>query len=377
MAFLNSLMDLRKPAVLACVLALAGCGGGGGEKYVALPLTGVALYTTATGPITMERGSSLSYTVGGGGAGASITSYSASSNNPAVATGTIAGSKLTIQALAAGSVNISVMDSSGSGQIVTIPVTVTVADTPTVPAREFYTTAQSAVTIQAGQRPSYQVGGGTGPYLVTTSNAGVALASIVDNKLTITALTSGSAAIVASDATGAKLNIAVTVPGQTTGTALYTTAQSAITVAAGSSTTFVTAGGTGPYVATSDDTAIATASMAGHILTIGAVKLGNATIRVSDAANASTTISVKVGASSMLYTTAPTSVTILPGASPSYTILGGVAPYVATSSAAAYASVTLDGNVMTITGKVPGEASILVLDSAGSAVTIAVSVPTP
>jgi hypothetical protein len=377
---------LRALGALACAFLLVSCGGGG-DNRVELPKAGVPLFTSATGTIVLETGASATHTVGGGGSGASATAYSAFSNNTAVASATIEGNKLSIKGLAAGSASISVRDSSGSGETVVIPVTVAGAatgnpGTPTTPGTTipFYSSAQASLTIEVGETPSYLIAGGAGAYYVSTDNARVARATVTGNTLRLQALAPGNATIAAVDSVGARLAIAVIVPGATTpgtASALYTTAQNAITVAQGSSTSFAVSGGVGPYVITTDNTAIATATVAGNTMTIKAVGFGKANVRLSDADNSSTTISVNVGTATMLYTTAPDSVTIKMGESPSYTILGGVAPYVATSSAAGTATVTLAGNVMTIKGIADGSANVNVLDTAGNVITVSVTVPEP
>ena len=162
-----------------------------------------------------------------------------------------------------------------------------------------------------------------------------------------------------------------------TATALYTTAPSAVTVATGMTETYTIAGGTAPYTASSSNPGVVTVSVSGSTMTVTSVATGTVNIVVHDAAGASVTIAVTVGSSgsvTALYTTAPSAVTINTGGTAAYSIAGGSAPYTAASSNPAVAAVTVSNQTMNITGIVPGTASIVVHDTTGTAVTIAVTV---
>lgn len=322
------------------------------------------LSTTATSAITLAVGLSGAQTYGVTGG---VAPYAVTSSDVNTASGAISGNSLTITGVTPGSATIQVRDSLGS----TVPIAVTVSPTSSV---ALFTTAPSDVTVAVGESPVYSVGGGTAPYLATSSNTGVATAVLVGNSLMINGLAPGSASIVVRDKTGTSVTVAVTVPAPSS---VFTTAPPSITVAIGSSPVYTVGGGTSPYTVTSSNTTVATGSISGTSLTVNGLAVGSAGIVVRDSAGSIVTVSVTVPKAGTLplFTTAPPSVTVALGSSASYTIGGGASPYTATSSNTTVATVSVSGNTLTIQGLVAGNANILVLDSAGDQVTVGVIVP--
>ena len=367
-----SSLTLARTAMLASILLVSACGGS--DKFVPVPVAGVALFTTAAGSLTLESGASTTYSIGGGGGGALATIYSATSTNPAIISASVSGDKLTLKANGPGSANITIRDSSGSGQFVSIAVTV-----PTMP---FYSSAQSAMTIDQGTSPAYLIRGGTEPYTVTTSNASVATAKIADNQLTISGLAGGSATVAALDASGARLQFTITVPGaatppNVTPVAFYSSALSDMSIDRGASPAYLVRGGTGPYTATTSNANVATARIDNNELTISALASGTATIAALDATGARLQFTVTVpGAPSLtaLYSTAQSAISIAGGVSSSYVIGGGYGPYSATSSNTSVATVSVTGNTLAINGLNAGLATVAVFDANGTSVKTDVTV---
>jgi hypothetical protein len=326
------------------------------------PTSSVALFTTAPPDVTVAVGESPVYSVGGGTA-----PYLATSSNTGVATAVLVGNSLMINGVAPGSASIVVRDKTGTS--------VTVAVTVPAPSSVF-TTAPPSITVAIGSSPVYTVGGGTSPYTVTSSNTAVATASISGTSLTVNGLAAGSASILVRDSAGSVVTVAVTVPPVGT-LPLFTTAPPSVTIAMGSSTSYTIGGGTSPYTATSSNTAVAIVSVTGESLTVQGVVAGNANIVVRDSAGQSVTVGVIVPPANNvpLFTSAPSSITVAMGASPSYTVGGGTSPYTATSSNTAVAVVSVTGTTLTVQGVVAGGASILIRDSAGATVNVAVTVP--
>lgn len=144
---------------------------------------------------------------------------------------------------------------------------------------------------------------------------------------------------------------------------------------------FAVSGGVKPYSVVSNDPAVATGWIGGDdVLYVGTVVAGTATITVSDGSGSRYSIAVTSGSSTALYTTAPSALTITPGVAyaQTYTIGGGTLPYVATSSFPSVATVTVNGNQMTITGvQISGAGSnITIRDAAGATLSVAVTVGT-
>ena len=82
--------------------------------------------------------------------------------------------------------------------------------------------------------------------------------------------------------------------GVPTGTALYTTAPAGLIMTVKDTATFRAAGGTPKYSVTSNDVSIATVVIDGVNFTITAVKAGDVTMNVNDAAGATVAVPVTV-----------------------------------------------------------------------------------
>jgi hypothetical protein len=174
-------------------------------------------------------------------------------------------------------------------------------------------------------------------------------------------------------------------PGSTGGTAggggsvpLGTTVPTGLSIKMGDTQTFTISGGSAPYSAVSNNTAIATASVTGTSLAITGSGPGTATVNVLDSANAVVPATVTVTVAD-LRTTAPSSITLARGvgSAQTYGISGGVAPYSVTSSNTAVATATLSTpSTVTISGLTSGTASVVVRDALNTAVTLGVTVAT-
>lgn len=365
---------IRYFLVALLVTVLAACGGGGGSAGspggvapdapvvpVALPL-----FTTAPASLTTAVGAAQEFSITGGS-----SPYSVVSNDAAVVTAGVNGSRLTIGGIASGAAIVLIRDAIGA----TVSVNVTVKGAA---LRELFTTAASNVVISVGlaSAQTYNVGGGTGPYTATSSNVSIASAVLTGNNFTVIGLVAGSANIVIRDSVGASTTVAVTVQ-PVSNLALFTTAPVTITVASGAAPTYSVGGGTGPYFATSSNIGIVTASVLGNTLTVSGVSGGSANIVVRDSAGALTTVAVTVQVASnvALFTTAPTNLTVAIGNSPVYTVGGGTGSgYVAISSNVGVVTVNLAGTNLTVTGVAVGSANVVVRDSAGATVTFNVVV---
>lgn len=331
-------------------------------------------FTTAPSALTILVGAAPTYTISGGSG-----IYAASSSNINIVQATVVGSSLTIAGVAAGTATVSVLDSTGASVLISVKVSTSGTGVDTA----LYTTAPGAITIPIASAavppPVYDIGGGTGPYFATSSIAGVATASVVGSKLTITGVAAGSTQIKVLDSTGTSVTIGVTVSTSATGvvTALYTTAAPSVTIAPTTSATYGIGGGTGPYVATTSNVAVVTASVSTAGLTITGVANGSAQVMVGDSTGSSITINVIVseGAVTALYTTAPSTITLTKGNTAYYTIGGGRSPYTATTSNAGVATTSVLGtNLSIVGGSLDGLAQIKVVDATGTSVTISVTV---
>jgi hypothetical protein len=350
----------------------------GSTVNIAVTVTTVgnlALFTTAPTALTVPIGATSVFSVGGG-----LGPFTAISSNPAVATVNLTDGTLTIQGIKTGSASISIRDSLGT----TLP-----AISVTVPAPDaLFTSASSAVTLGIGSHADFLVGGGLGTRLVSSSNAAVATGTFQDSATTdlrIDALTAGTANIQIRDSFGtAPVTIAVTVPSAATATTatFFTTAPANITLPNGGTASFTLGGGTAPYFATTDNTAVATVTQptTTTILVTGAGS-GDANITLTDSTGAVLSFGVHVNAGSgavALFTTAPAAVTLAASTSQPFTIGGGIAPYTITNTNPFNVSAVITNTTtLTITGKLVGDSTLTIRDAAGSQVGITVHVIPP
>ncbi len=326
-----------------------------------------ALRTTAPSAITLNTNASATYAIAGG-----APPYVASSSAPAAVSTTVSGTNLAISAGAsAAAAQILVTDSAGA-QVV-IAVTVGSTSTPAL-----FTSAPATVTLAgAASSASFTVGGGVPPYSVSSSNAGVANTSVNGNTLSIVGVTVGGATVVVVDSAGTRIELGVTVGTSVPTLTFFTTAPTAITMAAGTVNTYTVAGGSAPYAASSANTSVARATVIGSTLTITGVGSGATQVVVLDSTGTQILIGVTVGAAAAqpLTSTAPATVTIASGAAPAtYTVSGGTLPYSAVSSNSIVVDAFMVGPTLALNGRTVGSATVDVVDANGSKVSTVVTV---
>lgn len=345
---------------------LASCGGGAGTVGIS---TGTALYTTAPASISVPV-SQNTYNIGGGTA-----PYKTSSSSPQVASSEVKGSTLTVNALAAGTANIAVTDATGAS--ISISVTVTVPST-TNPA--FFTTAPESITLANNGAASFTISGGKPGYMISSSNTAVATVGMNGASFFIAGIGTGSAQVVVFDSTGTSVNISVTVGSGTQASkpALYVTSASTITFIPNEVNIYQIGGGTPPYIVSSNNTNVATASVTGSALKITGLTKGSAQISVFDASGSSVTLAATVDAPDSttvpLFVTAPSTVSMAIGKQNSFTISGGKAPYTVSSGNTNVATASLLGSLITISSVASGSAQIAIFDAAGTSVSVNLTV---
>jgi len=159
----------------------------------------------------------------------------------------------------------------------------------------------------SGVRLDFIIHGGTPPYTVQSTATGVATvspSSVLTNGGGFTATTQngfcpGTAIIDIKDATGRVIQATVENKEGTNAvppivTVPFFITSSTVTVAVGANATVTAGGGTAPYSVTSNNLAVASASIAGSTITINGVSTGSATVTVTDAVGATRAIAVSV-----------------------------------------------------------------------------------
>ena len=280
-------------AAMSASIALGACGGGSGNSVVDQP--GVALHTSAGSAVTVAQGSTVEFTVEGGGGTSKFVAYTVSSSDLKVATAVLDGARLKITGNSVGDATVTVTDSAGSVIKIATKVPATVAgNIPTQPL-PLYTTAPDAITVAVGASPAYKISGGSGPFTISTNNAGVAEGSIfAGDQVQIRGIANGVADVVVFDVAGATVKIRATIGDGNGSISLYTTAPDKITVAVNARPTYKIAGGLGPFTVTSSNVAVATVSQAADTFTVTGVSSGSAVVSVHDSKGSAVTVTVDV-----------------------------------------------------------------------------------
>jgi hypothetical protein len=244
---------------------------------------------------------------------------------------------------------------------------------------DLFTTAPTDLTLTLGNAQSYTISGGTTPYTAVSADTSVAVAGVAGSGVTLGGVKPGVTKVTLRDAKGVFKDLNVTVKAARD---FFTTAPSNLTLAIGNSNaqTYQLGGGVPPYsvVSTSPNTVVASfaATAAGGDVTITGLAAGNGSIVMRDSLGGSFTTAVTVAPASTvaLFTTAPGATTIAVKASTSYSIGGGTGPYTVTSSNESVATVVQNGSGFTIRGVAPGVATVVIRDTVGNTVSIAVTV---
>ncbi len=329
----------------------------------------VDLFVTAPSALAIAPGMSSSYVIGGG-----KPAYFVSSSNAAVATVGINNNNFFISGIKPGTAQIIIIDSTGTAVSVNVTVGSSSAAVP------LYLTAAGTIDAAIDELNDFMVGGGTGPYVVTSSNKRVATVALTGNAVVVKAMAKGSAQITVFDAVGASVSTTLVVDLVVNAIPLYVAAPTAVTMAPGAKAVYSVGGGNVPYEATSSNVTVAKAEISNNVLTINAVAAGTAQILVFDANGVSVSVALTVGAggsgTSTLYTTAGTGVVMSKGTSNTYKIGGGKAPYIATSSNTSVVTVpsAVSGVDVTVTSVAVGSSQVTIYDANGNSVNFSVTV---
>jgi hypothetical protein len=244
-------------------------------------------------------------------------------------------------------------------------------------SQTLFTTAPSDLTLTLGSAQDFTVGGGTAPYTAVSNDTSTAVSGIAGTTLTLGAVQPGTAAITLRDAKGAASTITVTVkPAR----ALTTSMPGALTLGVGNglAQSYAVSGGVAPYTVTSNNPGVLSAvlNVAGNGVVLTGLAKGAATVSIKDSVGTALTSVVTVSTASTvdLFTTAPSALTLATKSNNTYSIGGGSEPYTVTSSNTSVVAVTQSGSSFTLQAVAIGAANIVIRDSAGTTITIAVAV---
>ena len=241
----------------------------------------------------------------------------------------------------------------------------------------FKVNAPSVATLALGSKATYTISGGLAPYVVTNSAPTVVTAVASGAALEITPLSMGNAEVTVSP-TGGGASFTVSLTIVSSATPLQVQAPATVTLQAGNSGTYSILGGAPPYRVVSSAPSIASVTVSGNSVQVVASALGSATVEIYDSTSAAPVQrTFTVVSTTAFFTSAPASVSMGIGTSRTFTVSGGVAPYFVSSSNSAVADASLSGGTLSIVaGSVNGSANIVLRDSGGSTLAVAVSVGT-
>ena len=244
----------------------------------------------------------------------------------------------------------------------------------------FFVNAPTALTVVIGQKAIFPISGGNTPYIASSSASTVALASIEEGNLAVSGLKTGSASIrVTPTGGGAEFSMQVTVVSNSVPFAVQ--APDTVTLNIGNNASYALIGGVAPYKATSSNEGVLKAEVIGTQLRLTGIKKGTASVEVydSDAGNLlPIKKTVNVVEAVAFYTTAPSGgVTLFRGATLSFTVGGGVAQYFAASNNSTVLEASVNGSTLSLTGIGSGSANVSLRDSAGSVISVPVTVAMP
>lgn len=322
--------------------------------------------------VNTQIGATTTYKIAGG-----TGPFIATSSNLGVVTPFInqADKTLTLTGMTVGGAQIIVFDSKGSSSTITTSVTSGAV------AASLYTTAPAFISLSVdGVVPTYQIGGGTPPYVVTSASPDILIVTPSTSGFTVKGKAVGFGSLAIKDATGASSTINVSIVSGKVQIPFYTTAPGSVTLRANMVSTYTIAGGTEPYSVASSDQGVASASLSGTTITLTGLSTGSANVVVRDSVGAVTSIAVTVPnpntspANVALYTSAPSAVTVSRGTTSTFTIAGGTSPYTASSGNNTFYTTGVSGSSLSVTGIAVGTSNAVVKDATGAAVTIAVTV---
>ena len=345
-------------------------------------IVNVTVGTTSTAAVSFSQsypsvaiGQTTTVSVYGG----TGTSYYVSTNtNPSVAQAVVSGSVLSLTGVATGTTTVTVCSSTGGCN--TLPVTVSF-----VSSGGAITLSQSSLTVLTNQTLSLTISGGSTPYNLPVNSSSIFQASINGNILTVTGVSNGSAQVAVCSASGGCTWLSLQVNTSTTTSGNQPIlSPSSVSLTAGQSSVVSITGTGGYYVSGNSNSSVAAVTISGSVISISGIISGSTNVSICQSGGQCSTLSVSVG--SVGTTTLPGSFLtfsqgnpiLTVGQSTTVSVYGGSGSnyYSAYNSNSAAATITISGNILTVSGAGNGDAIEVVCSSANNCGSLFVSVGT-
>lgn len=239
--------------------------------------------------------------------------------------------------------------------------------------------SQAQITVNGDPNSNivFYYNGGSQTKTIGVTDAGGSFSQAVNTTLWDPAINSGSSVYVNING---QQSAAQTWPsGGSASSGSLTFSPSSLSLSAGQVATFSVSGGSGYFVSANSNTAAATHSINGNIVTVTGVTNGSATITVCSAANGCGSVVVTVGSGSgstggVIFGTPNPSLAV--GAVLNMSLSGGSSYYLSGNSNANAVQVNVSGNALVLTGLSAGSSVVTVCGSGltCSSTTVTVSV---
>lgn len=317
--------------------------------------------------VVLRIGLAQSYQITGGQG-----AYSVASSDAGVLRATVeANGMLNLVAVSSGNASVRVYDQGGNATVLSAQV---------IPVAELAVQAPASVRVATGVTQTYQILGGVPLYNATSSDTSVVRASVdFGNTLTLVGAGPGNAVVRVADSAGKVVQLSIS--GGTV-LPLSVVSPTSLQLVVGTAQAYKITGGYPPYQASVGNAAVLSASVQNSdTLQLNALKSGTTEVVLVDTQGNSVTRSVAISSNSSgnntaLFTTSPSAITLKAGqTSTTFQISGGSDPYTVVSSNTNVATASRNGSTFTVQGIAEGVAQVLVTDSVGNAVTVAVTVP--
>ncbi|MDR3643367.1 MAG: pilus assembly protein N-terminal domain-containing protein [Candidatus Doudnabacteria bacterium] len=299
--------------------------------------------------------------------------YIASNSNGIVASANVSGSSVYVNALNAGTTNISVCQSSTS-VCATLYVTVGGGGSGTG-----FSLSQTSLAINIGQSSTVAIYGNGNYYLASNSNSSVVSATIYGSSLSLNGLIAGSSvlSICQTGSTYQCASLYVTVNGYNYGGygsgGSLTFSPASVNIGVGQNATVSILNNnygyaTGYYISNNNNSYVATVSLSGNQLNIYGLTAGTGSVTVCQSNDGCGSLYINVGGSGSYYTgsglsLSQTSLSLNSGQTQAITIYGNGSYYVSSNSNQSVATANMSGNVLNVYGSNSGSTTISVCQS--------------
>ena len=303
--------------------------------------------------------------------------FLSSNSSPVIANVAISGSQITVTGNSYGSTTATLCLVSNTSNCVSAYITVQNS------GAQALTFSQSSVSLSAGQSIVVTISGGSGSYTVKNNSSqspNFITTNLSGSTLTLTTTgTTGTSSITICTADMNSCGIInVTIGGYVSTTAI-TFSQSSPTVVVGQSQSVSVYGPTGAifYVSSNSNPNYVQANLSGSTLSLVGIANGSSTITICSSSTNCGSITVVVNynyTNNGVLTLSQSSATLSIGQSLNITISGGTMPYTINSNYSNIFQSSLNSNILTLIGITPGTGLMNVCSTAGSGLTLSVTV---